>query len=200
MNNAVPVLPAEENIFYLLLHMLQHFLGSGMGLRMLCDWTVIWRHQGQKADFSVEKYLSFVKQSKIEGFHYMITGLCISFLGLSLQEVPWMEGHMPRKEAMDIFLKDIFDGGEFGERDKARMLIPLGKPGPVLYIKEFHRQMRLRFQKAGKIPFFWPFLWLASFVIFLYNNRFLRKTSIKQVLKNAKERAKLLQEIRLFQE
>ena len=30
--------------FYLLLHMLQHFLRSGFGLKLLCDWVVFWEH------------------------------------------------------------------------------------------------------------------------------------------------------------
>ena len=30
--------------FYLLLHMLQHFVGSGFGLRNLCDWVVLWEN------------------------------------------------------------------------------------------------------------------------------------------------------------
>ncbi len=198
MNGTISVLPIEENIFYLLLHMLQHFLSGGMGLRMLCDWVMIWRKKGQKPNFSLEKYLSFIRQSKIEGFHYMVTGLCITFLGLSLQEVPWMEGHMPRKEVMDLFLNDIFHGGEFGEKDKSRMLILLEKPRFFVYLKEFHRQMQLRFQKAGKFPILWPFLWLASFVIFFYNNKFLRKTSLSQILKGTEERSRLLEEITLF--
>lgn len=50
INGAIPVLPAEEMVFYLLLHMLQHFLSGGMGLRMLCDWVVIWRKKDGKRD------------------------------------------------------------------------------------------------------------------------------------------------------
>lgn len=200
ISGKIPILPKEENTFYLLLHMLQHFLSGGMGLRMLCDWVVIWRDKGQKENFSLEKYLSFVHKSKIEGFHYIITGLCITFLGLSLQDVPWMEGHMPRKETMDIFMEDIFHGGEFGEKDSARMFIALEKPGIILYCKELHRQMRLRFQNAGRFPFLWPFLWFTSLIIFFYNNKLLRKTSIKLILKSGKERAKLIEEIRLFKD
>lgn len=200
INGNVPVLPQEENAFYLLLHMLQHFLSGGMGIRMLCDWVVFWNHVGQQGGFSVEKYLSFVKESKIEGFHYMITGLCVTYLGLLMENVPWMEGNMPDKKAMEVFLKDIFDGGEFGERDSARMLITLEKPTPVVYWKELHRQMRLRFQKAGKIVLFWPVLWLASGFIFIYNNKFLRKTSTKNIMKSVAERGKMLKEIRLFED
>lgn len=200
INGSVPVLPPEENAFYLLVHMLQHFLGGGMGIRMLCDWVVFWNHVGQQGGFSVEKYLSFVKKSRIEGFHYMITGLCVTYLGLFMEKVPWMEGNMPDKKAMEVFLKDIFDGGEFGERDSARMLITLEKPTPAVYLKEFHRQMRLRFQKAGKIVIFWPVLWLFSGMIFIYNNKFLRKTSAKNVIRSAAERGKMLREIKLFEE
>lgn len=192
---SVPVLPPEQNACYLLLHMLQHFLSGGMGIRMLCDWVVFWKHAGQETGFSVDRYLSFIKKCRIEGFHFMITGLCISCLELSLQEVPWMEGNMPEKKAMEAFLKDIFDGGEFGGKDSSRMLITAGPAG---YLKEFHRQMHLRFQKAGKVPVLWPFLWAATGMVFLYNNMFLRKTSARQVLQSASERGRLLQEIQLF--
>ena len=53
--------------------MLQHFLSGGMGLRMLCDWVVIWRKKGQEPNFCLEKYLSFIRQSKIEGFLLFIS-------------------------------------------------------------------------------------------------------------------------------
>lgn len=30
--------------FYLMIHMLRHFVGSGFGLRNLCDWVVLWEN------------------------------------------------------------------------------------------------------------------------------------------------------------
>ena len=37
-----PVLQPAYHAFYLLLHMLQHFLRAGFGLKLLCDWVVFW--------------------------------------------------------------------------------------------------------------------------------------------------------------
>lgn len=193
INGQVPVLPAEENAFYLLLHMLQHFLNEGMGIRLLCDWVVFFR----KETVSSEKFLSLLKESKIEGFAYMVTGICVTFLELSKKDVPWFR-HMPKEEDMELFLKDIFDGGEFGGQDNSRMLIPMQTASLSAYFKELHRQMRLRFHRAGKIPIFWPFLWLAAGLIFMYNNKHLRNTSTKEIIRSAKERSQLLESLKLF--
>lgn len=35
-----PVLPPTENVFYMLHHMLKHYLYSGFGSRLLCDFTL----------------------------------------------------------------------------------------------------------------------------------------------------------------
>jgi hypothetical protein len=176
--------------------MLQHFLGGGMGVRLLCDWVLFW----QKETVQPERFLSFVKQSKIEGFAYLVTGICISYLGLPEECVPWMDGHMPEKKLMEKLLEDMFLGGEFGECDTSRMLITAEKPSVRSYCLELHRQMCLRFQKAGKIPVFWPVLWAATGIIFVYNNRHLRKTSVMDVMKSTKERGKMLEELRLFRD
>lgn len=194
INGQIPVLPVEENAFYLLLHMLQHFLNGGMGIRLLCDWVVFF----QKETVSSEKFLSFLKQSKIEGFAYMVTGICITFLGLSKKRVPWLEGHMPKERDMELFLKDIFDGGEFGGQDRSRMLIPIKPLSLFTYFKELHRQMRLRFHRAGRVFILWPLLWLITGIIFIYNNRHLRNTSTKEIIKSAKERSQLLESLKLF--
>jgi hypothetical protein len=60
--------------------------------------------------------------------------------------------------------------------------------------------MQLRFQKAGKVPVFWPVLWAATGIIFVYNNKHVRNTSVFNVMKSTKERGKMLEELRLFQD
>jgi len=195
LGGSVEVLPLEENLFYLLLHMLQHFLSGGMGIRMLCDWALIW----QQETVNVPRFFSFVHETGIVGFTYMITGICVCYLGLPMKAVPWMEGHMPSQVNMQAFLKDIFDGGEFGQKDSARMLAVAADASAVSYLKEFHRQMRLRFRRVGSCPLLWPFLWVCTGVIFVWNNLFLRKTSVRAVIKSAGERGRLLDSLQLFE-
>ena len=188
------VLPPEENAFYLLLHMLQHMLSGGMGVRLLCDWVLFW----EKEKISSEELLSMVRQCKIEGFYYLVTGICVEYLGLPMECVPWMEGRMPEKERMERLLEDMFLGGEFGECDSSRMLAVEDRK--LGYFKELHRQMLLRFHRAGKVPLFWPFLWAATGIIFLYNNKHLRNTSALDIIKSARERGKLLEDLKLFED
>jgi len=54
------------------------------------------------------------------------------------------------------------------------------------YIREFHHQMNLNYPKCGKIFLFWPVLWIATLIRFIYNNRKIRKTTSVDILKKAK--------------
>lgn len=40
-----PICAATDpyDAYYLLLHMLQHFVRAGFGVKLLCDWTVFWK-------------------------------------------------------------------------------------------------------------------------------------------------------------
>lgn len=42
MGVTLPVLTGACHAYELLLHMLQHFLRAGFGLKLLCDWVVFW--------------------------------------------------------------------------------------------------------------------------------------------------------------
>lgn len=40
----IPMLDTAYHAYELLLHMLQHFLRKGFGLKLLCDWVVLWNN------------------------------------------------------------------------------------------------------------------------------------------------------------
>ena len=50
--------------YYLLIHMLQHFLTSGFGLRNLCDWVVIWNQCTEKE--ARRQFWNMACESKID--------------------------------------------------------------------------------------------------------------------------------------
>ena len=106
--------------FYLMIHMLQHFVGSGFGLRNLCDWVVLWENcDDSKAR---EDFWKIVCESGTAEFAKAVTAICVSYLGLSQEKSPVPSENTVEQEVMDAFLRDILDAGEFGYSEAERMV------------------------------------------------------------------------------
>lgn len=191
------MLPATENALYLLLHMLQHFLGSGFGVRLLCDWTAYLEKHG--ADIDWEQFQAYLHRLGLTKFSSAVTELCHRFLGLDASRFPCLMEESRDRDFPDIFMKEILDAGTFGKTDKARMLIMSDGGKLSQYFIELHRQMKKRFQKLCKIAPLWPLLWVITGICFLWNNHFLRQTKTREILGNAKKRQRLVKELTLFQ-
>lgn len=190
----LPVLTKPYYAFELLLHMLQHFLRSGFGLKLLCDWVMFWEEECTDEDRKI--YISLVNEAGIKAFSDVITNTCIKYLGLELKHVEWME--LAVDSPVEEFVREILDAEEFGKSGKNRMVMMRGT-GLMDYVREFHHQMHLNFPKAGKCFLLWPVLWVITLVKFLYNNRKVRNISTKQILKEAKRRSKLMEKIKILQ-
>jgi len=194
MGVTLPVLRGAFYPYELLLHMLQHFLRSGFGLKLLCDWVMFW--QKGLTEEEQELYLNLVEETGIKGFSDVVTLTCIQFLGLAESLVSWM--NLKQDYPVEEFLREILDAEEFGNSNKNRMVVMRGT-GLFDYIREFHHQMHLNFPRAGRNILLWPVLWPVTLFRFLRNNRKLRKVSTKSVLKEAKRRSRLMEELKLFQ-
>ena len=175
--------------FYLLIHMLQHFVGSGFGIRNLCDWVVLWNNCDDRQ--SREHFWDMVCDSgKIE-FARAVTTVCVQHLGLDPKKSPIPDGVFSQRNVADALLRDILDAGEFGYSEAGRMV---GMDGDSLmsYVREFHHQMHTNFPKAGKVIPFWPALWTATLIRFLNNNRKLNRPPVSEIMKKAGERGQLV--------
>lgn len=192
MGIELPVLSDGYNAYYLLIHMLQHFLREGFGLKLLCDWVAFWNREIEEAELQI--YKTLIKESGLEGFSGMITSLCVHFLGL---KDTGSDDILPEKISVE-YMKDIFEAEEFGKSNRERMLVLKGT-GISDYIREFHRQMHINYPSAGRIWIFWPALWLATLVRFFYNNRKVRRTTSIKILKQAGKRSWMLERLNLFQ-
>lgn len=187
--------------YYLLLHMLQHFLRAGFGLKLFCDWTAFWRKKHSEKE--METFLDLVKESGLLGFARVVTAACVAYLGLDGKKVSILfEGRRisvneAEKMSRDM-MYDVVEAEEFGRSNNDRMVIMLdtGLPG---YIREFHHQMRLNFPKTGKIVILWPALWCVTLYRFLRNNRTVRKTSGLEILNTARKRSRLIKDMELFE-
>ena len=193
MGVELPLLDTGYHAYELLLHMLQHFLWAGFGLRLLCDWVVFWNRQTEAEEH--QKYLKLVKESGVKGFSDVVTLFCCTYLGLSLDRVSWME--ITDKYDLEVFLQEIMEAEEFGKSTTDRM-VTLRENSLGAYVREFHHQMHLNFPRAGRYFPLWPGLWLVTLIRFLYNNRRLKRASALAILKKAGQRSRVMEQIRLW--
>ncbi|MCI9412079.1 MAG: nucleotidyltransferase family protein [Eubacterium sp.] len=189
-----PVLEKGDHAFQLLLHMLQHFLRAGFGLKLLCDWVVLWN--GEVSQREREGYLMGIRQTGLSGFSDLITSLCIEYLGLDRGRA---EGILTGtfQGSPEVFMREILDAEEFGFHEKSRMVVLRGNSF-MDYIREFHHQMRLGYPSASRILLLWPVLWAMAFVKFCRNNRKIRGISFWQVIQRTRERSRYTKELHLF--
>ncbi len=193
MGVELPNLSKHYHACELLLHMLHHFLRTGFGLKLLCDWVVLWQQEWSEEEKS--SFQELAQKSNIHRFAEIITATCVEYLGMDKKDFPW--DYATEEIPVEEFMREILEAEEFGGSDKKRMVMLEGT-GPVAYAKEFHHQMHLNFPKAGKCFLLWLFLWLITLVRFLRNNRKIRRTSAGEILKEAHRRSDLIKKLKLF--
>ena len=175
--------------FYLMIHMLTHFVGSGFGLRNLCDWVVLWNHCDEVK--ACGDFWKMAVESGTEEFAAALTAICVKYLGLDRAKSPVPDEKHVDPETVEMLLRDILDAGEFGYSEAARMV---GMDGDswTAYVREFHHQMHINFPKAGRWIILWPVLWAATLVRFLRNNKKLHRAPIAAIMKKAGKRGQLV--------
>ena len=142
-----PVLPPTENVFYMLHHMLKHYLYSGFGSRLLCDFTLYLERYASEVNF--EKIHFWCRESKIFHLYELILESCRIYFGLSASIDPQV--HCSASDCA-IFLEKILADGDFGS-DTQRKIVSSGSyqhTGIHAWFHEGHIQMKLRFPKLHK--------------------------------------------------
>lgn len=195
MGVRLPVLSDGLQAFHLLIHMLQHFLRAGFGLKLLCDWVVFWNGFVDEKECAL--YRKLTADTGLENFSRMVTSVCVYHLGLQGQNNGWLCEALFPKEDEELFWRDILEAEEFGRSDSKRMAV-LRDSGFKGYIREFHHQMHLNFPRAGKCFLLFPALWLVTLARFLRNNRKVRNVSLAQVLRTADRRSRQMEQLGLF--
>ena len=185
-DRSYPVLPPTEYTFYMIHHMLKHYLYSGFGIRLLCDFSFYLEHNYTDVDFV--KIHTWCEESKI------LLETCRIYLGLP--ETINSKIHYNKNDC-EAFITQLLEDGDV-THNNGSTLVGSGsyeKINFLTYFKEGHLQMHVRFPKLGKCPLLWPALWMITFVCFLYNTYTLRNTTLKETLRSFKQdnqRSKLL--------
>lgn len=186
-----PVLPAYLNGFYLLLHMLQHYMNSGLELKLLVDFSVFWR---SIKDLQCKaSYLELVNELEISSFSDLVCECCLRYIGGGADDYPF---YKRSDKGIEVFMNDIFDS--LSKTNNERVLVARDTSFIGL-VKEFHHQTRENYPQASKCFLFWPILWIMTLIRFIRNNKKVRNTSTFKVLKSSVKRGDLLKEIELWQ-
>lgn len=190
------VLPATEYAFYLLHHMLKHYLYSGFGIRLLCDFTFFLNAHKSEIDF--KQLYTWCCDSHISHLYEIILVCCRLYLGLHDDIAPDIHSD---KFDCDIFMQCILAEQDMGTITSST-LVRSGsykKLNLLSYFKEFHLQMKIRFPKLKRCYILWPVLWGITLFYFIKNTYCLRRTSLRETFRTFKEHHTRTEQIRIFE-
>lgn len=108
----VPVLPPAEEVVYTFIHLYHHFIELGIGMRHLCDLTVLLEHLPADAAVheNIEKFIGSLGMTKaFKAFE----ALCVRKLGLKAEGLPVAINDDDSKWTESI-VKVMFKRGNFG--------------------------------------------------------------------------------------
>ena len=190
------VLPPTEYVFYMIHHMLKHYLYSGFGIRLICDFTFYLKRHESEIDF--DQIHTWCRESRISHLYEIILESCRIYLGLPDSIDP--QTHYDTSDCQD-FITQILKDGDMGT-DVSQTLVGSSsyqKVNLFTYFREGHVQMKVRFPKASRFPILWPVLWMITFVCFIRNTYKVRNTTFLQTLRNFKKSNQKTKLVKIFE-
>ena len=168
--NAIPVLPLEVDLFFVLVHLALHFLSGGIGLRQLCDWTcLLHAHASQIDKAEVVRLLQGVgllQAAKAVG------AIVVNHLGLPQDELPFMLDEADKQRG-EWLLTDILQGGNFGFHGSFRRNRPNGRISGRWYtFKQTVKRCREYYTLAPTEACWHPLKLIKTFVMIRLNRWF----------------------------
>ena len=143
----------QDKVLYLSLHMAEHIVSSGFGLRQLCDFVVLIETYRSEIDW-IELF-SRAALCHIDIFLNVLLEACHDLFDLELPEI-YQEYKPQDVSLVRSFIDDIFDGGVFGmnstERITANRLLYYNSGNKAKGLRQkFHVFMSLLLPKAAKL-------------------------------------------------
>ena len=177
-------------------HMLKHYLYSGFGIRLLCDFTFYLKRHEKEINF--QQIHEWCRESRISHLYEIILECCRKYLGLP-DSIDARTQYNPH-DCHD-FIIQILKDGDMGT-DISQSLVGSSsyqKVNFLTYFKEGHIQMKVRFPKASHYPVLWPALWCITFICFIRNTYTVRNTTFRQTLHDFKKNNQKTKLIRIFE-
>jgi len=111
-------LSVEDNLIYLLIHMVNHFRSSGFGLRQLCDVVLFVETYGPETDWNY--FWGAIQAMGYETFSITILATCRQFLGLGMADSQLYKQREADPKTVLLLIQDIIYSGVFGYKNKNR--------------------------------------------------------------------------------
>ncbi len=188
----------------MILHTYHHLLSEGIGLRHLCDWAVFVNSFSN--DEFVELFKERLERVGLWKFAQILSATACDYIGLPYKK--WI-GNIDKEITFGI-ISDIFEGGNFGRKDRSRiqegmMISNRGKDGikdSKLFqlIKIKNKQAKEIFRIIQIIPLLYPFGFVFMAVRYAFNVATGKRSSmnIKKLTNNAEKRKNLYSKFELF--
>ena len=110
------------DIIFVFLHLYHHFLNGGVGLRHICDWTMLLhRHAG---NIDTEELRKLLKDFHLINGWSLFAPIAVEHLGLRESECPFY--YHKNKKKSDQILSYIIREGNFGRASQKSFLRPKG--------------------------------------------------------------------------
>lgn len=204
----------EDHLIFLNLHLLNHFLVSGYGVRQLYDVAAFISGMYDRIQWNV--FLSKVKELRISNFVNLVFHVCGKLFNIDIPQEA--AGNCPDEKTLDIVIEDVFSGGVFGNEEAGHIVsgvlhsyignrkrIP-SRAMRILYLLfPPYRVMRRKYKYIERFPVLLPFAWMQRFLVNLFGkNRLFKKNKDYLALLNThtvyEERFRIIKKLKLLEE
>lgn len=185
----------------ILLHTQHHMLGEGLGLRHLCDLATFVQKTHDKP-FWTEELIPFIKEIGLYKFLSVLVKTCVEYL--KIEEPSWLENfETPTAEEV---ISDVMSSGNLGQKDEVRaksgaLLAKKGekKRGAIATLAiSLHKAVLLKYPIVKKVWILYPFVYIFKAVQNVLRMIFKKRTSITQMIPEAKKRQALYDELEVY--
>ena len=109
-NTQVNLLRADEDVFFVFTHILQHFFQEGIGLRQICDWCrLLWTYRIELDFDLLEKRL---RKAGVMTEWKAFAALAVDYLGMPVESMPFYDSCFKVKG--ERILEFVLETGNFG--------------------------------------------------------------------------------------
>lgn len=183
----------------LLLHMQQHLLREGIGLRHLCDWA-FYVNETMHEPFWEEFLLPSLKEVGLFTFACVLTRTSAIYLKTNCPQWAVAEDALCEK-----LLEDILQGGNFGRKDKLReqgtiLISPTGKDGRTgALLAKLHEVVKTNYPIVKYLPILYPVFWAYRAARRTILQMCGKRPPIQELTPVADARNEIYRQLRIFQ-
>jgi hypothetical protein len=118
--NKILMPPPAYNIIFSLVHIFNHFISGGLGIRQLCDLSILVDHYRDQVDW--QQIQNKLQELKLIDVWRVFISFCVDYLGLSPRNLPLCDDHTRTASVAEY----LFAYGNFGHFHTLQVTRPKG--------------------------------------------------------------------------